>query len=82
MNATPYPWQELKFKWEKETVTTEQVIGQLLVWGENTYTQLVACQRQLESRQRQVDELLARMVEWEKRQEQVMRTLATMKKGE
>ena len=67
MVANPYSWQELKFKWEKEVLTSEQVIGQLLVWGENSYTMLMAYQRQVESKQRQVDELLARVAELERR---------------
>ena len=63
----PYTWEELKLKWEKEKLTNEQLLGQLVIWGQLTHTLVVTCQHQLESRQRQMDELLARVAEVEHR---------------
>ena len=43
-----YEWSELIKLWEREAVTPEQVIGQLLRHGEAQGAQLVALQRRLE----------------------------------
>ena len=46
---TPYAWEELKERWEREEITVEQLGGQLLVWSRELYNMLVLCQRAQES---------------------------------
>lgn len=43
-----YEWSELIKLWEREQVTPEQVIGQLLKHGEAQHTLIVALQRHVE----------------------------------
>lgn len=35
-----YEWNELVKGWQTEALTCEQVIGQLLLWGQETTTQV------------------------------------------
>jgi hypothetical protein len=35
-----YEWNELIKGWQNETLTCEQVIGQLLLWGQETTSQV------------------------------------------
>ena len=35
-----YSWDELINGWERETLSTEQMIGQLLLWGQESATQV------------------------------------------
>ena len=45
---TPYAWEALKQRWEREEMTVEQLSGQLLVWSRQLYEMLVTCQREQE----------------------------------
>ena len=45
---TPYDWAEFRRKWERDEMTTEQAVGQLIVWGERHEAQLLALTRELE----------------------------------
>ena len=31
---TPYDWEELTRRWERDEITVEQLAGQLLVWSQ------------------------------------------------
>ena len=44
----PYPWDEFRFKWEHDELTTAQAVGQLIVWGEQHDERLLALMRELE----------------------------------
>lgn len=37
---TRYTWDELVSGWERETFTTEQMIGQLVLWGQEVTVQV------------------------------------------
>jgi hypothetical protein len=39
-NMSRYTWEELVSGWQRETLTPEQMIGQLLLWGQEMATQL------------------------------------------
>lgn len=59
-----YEWQELINGWEKESLSAEQVIGQLLLWGQEMATQLqqlsaqfAVWQRHLEINEARVERL-------------------------
>ncbi|MCE7983690.1 MAG: hypothetical protein DYG89_21150 [Caldilinea sp. CFX5] len=56
-----YDWRELKLLWEHERLTTEQVIGQLLGWGEQTHTTAFTLQRRQELLEQQVKTLVAQV---------------------
>ena len=56
-----YDWRELKLLWEHERLTTEQVIGQLIRWGEQTHTAAFTLQRQHELLEQQVKNLAAQV---------------------
>ncbi len=45
---TPYPWDELHLKWEREELTAEQVVGQLIIWGEQHEARLLILEREWE----------------------------------
>ncbi len=46
---TPYAWEELKERWERDEITVEQLGGQLLIWSAQLHRMLVLCQRAQES---------------------------------
>ncbi|MFN8492151.1 MAG: hypothetical protein U0350_31420 [Caldilineaceae bacterium] len=56
-----YDWETLKWQWEHDKVSMEQMMGQLLQWGEQTHQQCTNHQRQLEALERQVIALAARV---------------------
>ncbi len=60
-SRTPYPWDELYYKWEHGQLNTEQLGGQLLVHGYQLHELLVVYQRELERINHAVDELDARV---------------------
>ncbi|MFN8495507.1 MAG: hypothetical protein U0350_48375 [Caldilineaceae bacterium] len=62
-----YNWDTLKWQWEHAKLSAEQMMGQLLQWGELTHQQSIANQRQLEALERQVLALTARMTVLEQR---------------
>ncbi|MFN8489975.1 MAG: hypothetical protein U0350_20480 [Caldilineaceae bacterium] len=56
-----YDWTVLKRQWERAELSTEQMVGQLLQWGEQTHQQNVAHERQLAALERQLAALTARV---------------------
>ncbi|MFN8486593.1 MAG: hypothetical protein U0350_03315 [Caldilineaceae bacterium] len=54
-----YDWETLKWQWEHDKLSAEQMVGQLLQWGEQTHQQGAANERKLEALERQVTALLA-----------------------
>ena len=56
-----YDWETLKWQWEHDKVSMEQMIGQLLQWGEQTHQQSTTNQRQMEALERRVIALVARV---------------------
>jgi len=56
-----YEWREFKVLWEHERLTPEQAIGQLIGWGEQTYTIAFTLQRQHELLEQQVKNLAAQV---------------------
>jgi len=55
-----YDWAELIKLWELERLTTEQVIGQLLKYGEAVHRGEAALQRRVETLEQTVATLIAR----------------------
>ncbi|MFN8494662.1 MAG: hypothetical protein U0350_44080 [Caldilineaceae bacterium] len=55
-----YDWKELIELWEHERLTQEQVIGQLLKYGEQFHRHEVELRRRLEQVEQTVATLLAR----------------------
>ncbi len=47
--STPYTWEELTKRWERDEITLEQLAGQLLIWSQRLHEELVICQREQES---------------------------------
>ena len=45
---TPYAWEEFRRKWERDEMTVEQAVGQLIIWGEKHEERLEALTRELE----------------------------------
>ena len=62
-----YDWAELLKLWELETLSTEQVIGQLLQQVEQNTSVLVAVQRRQDTLEQLVAALVARVVMLETR---------------
>ena len=56
-----HDWETLKWQWEHDKLSMEQMMGQLLQWGEQTHQQCTANQRQMEALERQVMTLAARV---------------------
>ncbi len=56
-----YEWSELIRLWEREQLTTEQVIGQLLRHGQTGAGAFVATQRQVEALAQTLAALVARV---------------------
>ena len=52
-----YEWNELKALWEHDRVTPEQVIGQLILWGEQNHKVATTYQRQQVMLEQQVKTL-------------------------
>jgi len=50
-----YDWETLIKGWENETLTAEQVIGQLLLWGQAMATQLQQLNAQFSVWQRHLE---------------------------
>ncbi|MBV7336976.1 hypothetical protein KFU94_53865 [Chloroflexi bacterium TSY] len=61
-DPTPYSWDELHDKWRLEQITMEQAVGQLLVWGAQHESWLVALRRELEKMTHSLADLEARVV--------------------
>ncbi len=45
---TPYTWEELRRKWDRDEMTIEQAVGQLIVWGERHEARLLFLEREWE----------------------------------
>ena len=58
---TPYAWDDLAERWEREEITLEQLSGQLLVWSRDLHKMLVTCQREQEGIMHSLADLEARM---------------------
>lgn len=56
-----YDWIVLKRQWERAELSVEQMVGQLLQWGEQTHQQNSAHERQLTALERQLSALTARV---------------------
>jgi hypothetical protein len=56
-----YDWAVLKRQWEQAGLSVEQMVGQLLQWGEQTHEQGQAHQRQIAALERQLAGLAARV---------------------
>ena len=46
---SPYTWEELTKRWERNEITLEQLAGQLLIWSQQLHEELVSGQREHES---------------------------------
>ncbi|MFN8495940.1 MAG: hypothetical protein U0350_50580 [Caldilineaceae bacterium] len=57
-----YPWPELIHLWEHEQLTAEQLIGQLVRYGEAHEALLTALRRQQENQAQLINTLTARVV--------------------
>ena len=53
--STPYDWEELTKRWERDEITLEQLAGQLLIWSQQLHEMLVRGQRTQESIQSEQD---------------------------
>ena len=62
---TPYTWDDLATRWEREEITLEQLGGQLLVWSRQLHDMLLLCQREQEGIMHSLADLEARMRSWE-----------------
>jgi hypothetical protein len=62
-----YDWEELLKRWRNETVTVEQAIGQLMLWGEECATQLKQLAGELARLQRQAEVNESRLAHLERR---------------
>ena len=64
----PYTWEELTRLWEREEITEEQMIGQLLVWMHDLYEMLNHGQRTQEILAHALTKLEARLEKVEEQQ--------------
>ncbi|MBV7327375.1 hypothetical protein KFU94_03775 [Chloroflexi bacterium TSY] len=64
---TPYPWGDLRQKWNLEQISTEQAVGQLIVWGQQHEARLLALLRELEAIAQSVADLDTRVQGVERR---------------
>ncbi len=62
-----HEWQELRHRWEREQLSQEQMLGQLLQWGEQHHTTITSTQRQVEALEQAVAALTTRMTTLETR---------------
>ncbi len=56
-----YDWAVLKQQWEHDQLSMEQMMGQLMQWGEQLHQQNIANQRQMAALERQVAGLTAQV---------------------
>ncbi len=64
---TPYAWEELTKRWERDEMTMEQLVGQLLVWSQQLYEMLVISQREQESVQSEQEGVMHALADLEAR---------------
>lgn len=57
---TPYPWDELHHKWQMAEISTEQAVGQLIVWGQEHEARVIVLERELEGMAHSLADLEAR----------------------
>ena len=50
-----YQWDELLIRWQSETLTSEQAIGQLLLWAQEAATQLAQLVKDVGRQQRHLE---------------------------
>ena len=60
--STPYPWETLTRRWERDEITLEQLAGQLLVWSQRLHEELVISQREHEGVMHAVADLDTRLL--------------------
>ncbi len=68
--STPYAWAELTRRWERDEITVEQLVGQLLVWSQQLHEMLVIGQREHEGVMQDLTDLDARLASVEEQLEQ------------
>ena len=59
--STPYTWEELTKRWERDEITVEQLAGQLLIWSQRLDKELATSQREQESIMHALADLEARL---------------------
>ncbi len=59
---TPYAWEELRSRWERDEITLAQLSGQLLVWSQQLHALLVSAQRGQEGIENALDDLENRVL--------------------
>lgn len=67
---TPYAWEALRSRWERDEITLAQLSGQLLVWSQQLHAMLVSARRAQEGMENALDDLENRVLALEEQAEQ------------